>query len=682
MKETVLDVRNLQVEFSGDGNAVKAVDGISFQLQRGETLGIVGESGSGKSVTSLALMGLVQTPGKVSGGDILFRPQSNSTPLNLRELPQKEMQLYRGGDIAMIFQEPMTSLNPVFTIGFQLTEAIRRHQEISELEANKQAIARLQEVKLLPSDEQIKQQYLETQKEISANSSSINEQKLQDLVEQHKEAMLERYPHELSGGQLQRVMIAMAISCNPLLLIADEPTTALDVTVQATILELLRELQVSRQMAMIFITHDLGLISEIADKVAVMYRGEIVEYGESGQIFTNPQHPYTKGLVACRPSLDSRPQKLLTVSDYMTVEEAPGGKVTIHAKQPEHPPEITPSEITRRLITLNAQQSLLQVRDLKVGFGVRGAFGGTKRYHMAVNGVSFDVKPGETLGLVGESGCGKTTLGRTLIRLIEPMSGKIFFEGRDITKLTGEPLQKLRREMQIVFQNPFSALDPRLKVGDAVMEPLVIHSIGKTSRERRDRVVNLLERVGLSADAITRYPHQFSGGQRQRICIARALALNPKFIICDESVSALDVSVQAQVLNLLKELQDEFGLTYIFISHDLSVVKFMSDRILVMNRGQIVEQGTAEEIYLNPKEEYTRKLIASIPTGSAERVKQRHDKPNTHKTREQLELELLGLLRGDNATAYSLLVAQTAKTPDQTPEWILQKVIEDLGRDS
>jgi peptide/nickel transport system ATP-binding protein len=693
MKETVLDVRNLQVEFSGDGNAVKAVDGISFQLQRGETLGIVGESGSGKSVTSLALMGLVQIPGKVSGGDILFRPQSNSTPLNLRELPQNEMQLYRGGDIAMIFQEPMTSLNPVFTIGFQLTEAIRRHQDISEREANKQAIARLQEVKLLASDEQIKQQYLasdeqikqqylETQKQISANSSSKNEQKLQNLVEQHKEAMLERYPHELSGGQLQRVMIAMAISCNPLLLIADEPTTALDVTVQATILELLRELQVSRQMAMIFITHDLGLISEIADKVAVMYRGEIVEYGESGQIFTNPQHPYTKGLVACRPSLDSRPQKLLTVSDYMTVEEAPTGKVIIHAKQPQHPPEITPSEITRRLINLNAQQSLLQVRDLKVGFPIRGAFGGTKRYQMAVNGVSFDVKPGETLGLVGESGCGKTTLGRTLIRLIEPMSGKIIFEGRDITKLTGEPLQKLRREMQIVFQNPFSALDPRLKVGDAVMEPLVIHSIGKTSQERRDRVVNLLERVGLSADAISRYPHQFSGGQRQRICIARALALNPKFIICDESVSALDVSVQAQVLNLLKELQHEFGLTYIFISHDLSVVKFMSDRILVMNRGQIVEQGTAEEIYLNPKEEYTRKLIASIPTGSAERVKQRHDKPNTHKTREQLEDELLALLRGDNATAYSLLMAQTAKTPDQTPEWILQKVIEDLDRDS
>ncbi|MBW4669757.1 MAG: ABC transporter ATP-binding protein [Cyanomargarita calcarea GSE-NOS-MK-12-04C] len=682
MKETVLDVRNLQVEFSGDGNAVKAVDGISFQLQRGETLGIVGESGSGKSVTSLALMGLVQIPGRVSGGDILFRPQSNSTPLNLRELPQKEMQLYRGGDIAMIFQEPMTSLNPVFTIGFQLTEAIRRHQDISKREANKQAIARLQEVKLLPSDEQIKQQYLETQKEMSGNSSSINQEKLLSLVEQHKDAILERYPHELSGGQLQRVMIAMAISCNPLLLIADEPTTALDVTVQATILELLRELQVSRQMAMIFITHDLGLISEIADKVAVMYRGEIVEYGESGQIFTNPQHPYTKGLVACRPSLDSRPQKLLTVSDYMTVEEAPGGKVIIHAKQPQHPPEITPEEITRRLVNLNAQQSLLQVSDLKVGFPIRGAFGGTKRYQMAVNGVSFDVKPGETLGLVGESGCGKTTLGRTLIRLIEPMSGKIIFEGRDITKLTGEPLQKLRREMQIVFQNPFSALDPRLKVGDAVMEPLVIHSIGKTSRERRDRVVNLLERVGLSADAITRYPHQFSGGQRQRICIARALALNPKFIICDESVSALDVSVQAQVLNLLKELQHEFGLTYIFISHDLSVVKFMSDRILVMNRGQIVEQGTAEEIYLNPKEEYTRKLIASIPTGSAERVKQRHDKPSTYKTREQLEDELLALLRGDNARAYSLLIAQTAKTPDQTPEWILKKVIQDLDRDS
>jgi peptide/nickel transport system ATP-binding protein len=435
--------------------------------------------------------------------------------------------------------------------------------------------------------------------------------------------MLERYPHQLSGGQLQRVMIAMAISCNPLVLIADEPTTALDVTVQATILELLRELQQSRDMAMIFITHDLGLISEIADEVAVMYRGKIVEYETANQIFSNPKHPYTKGLVACRPTLNRRPQKLLTVSDYMNADETATGELVIQEKEPPQPQEITTDEIAARLANLNEQEPLLQIHNLKVGFPVRGVFGGTKRYTMAVNGVSFDVKPGETLGLVGESGCGKTTLGRTLLRLIEPMSGQIIFEKQDITTLKGEPLQKLRREMQIVFQNPFSSLDPRMKVGEAVIEPLFIHAVGKTKRQRRERAAELLERVGLSADAMNRYPHQFSGGQRQRICIARSLALNPKFIICDESVSALDVSVQAQVLNLLKELQHDFKLTYIFISHDLSVVKFMSDRILVMNNGQIVEQGTAESIYREPKEEYTQKLIAAIPTGSPERVRNR-----------------------------------------------------------
>jgi peptide/nickel transport system ATP-binding protein len=623
MRDTVLEVHNLQVEFSSDDNSLKAVDGISFELRRGETLGIVGESGSGKSVTSLAIMGLIQTPGRVSGGEVWFRQQPEAKPINLLELPPEQMQLHRGCDLAMIFQEPMTSLNPVYTIGFQLTEAIMRHQNVSTAQAKQIAIAGLQEVKLLLSDEQIQQQYLESWSQTNPHTSKPDSYKLAQLVKQHKEAILERYPHQLSGGQLQRVMIAMAISCNPLLLIADEPTTALDVTVQATIIDLLRELQQTREMALIFITHDLGLISEIADKVAVMYRGKIVEYGAAADIFSQPQHPYTKGLVACRPTLNRRPQKLLTVSDYMNVEETANGQLLIQAKEPLQPIEVSPEEIRSRLARLEEQPPLLQIRGLTVGFPVRGIFGATKRYNLAVNDVSFDVKPGETVGLVGESGCGKTTLGRTLLRLIEPMSGQIIFDGQDITNLKGKALQTLRREMQIVFQNPFSSLDPRMKIGDTIMEPLVIHSVGKTVKQRQERVVELLERVGLSADAMNRYPHQFSGGQRQRICIARSLALNPKFIICDESVSALDVSVQAQVLNLLKELQEDFQLTYIFISHDLSVVKFMSDRILVMNRGQIVEQGAAENIYREPKEAYTQNLIAAIPTGSPERIRNR-----------------------------------------------------------
>ncbi|WP_353929997.1 ABC transporter ATP-binding protein [Okeanomitos corallinicola TIOX110] len=624
MREIFLEVRNLQVEFSGDGSQVKAVDGISFNLCRGETLGIVGESGSGKSVTALAIMGLLQYPGQVSEGEILFRPQENAKPMDLLALPAEEMQLYRGGDIAMIFQEPMSSLNPVYNIGFQLTEAIMRHQNVTLAEAKRIAISGLQEVKLLPSDENIQAQYLNNWHFTNPQTPLPNDFQLAQLVKEHKSAMLARFPHELSGGQLQRVMIAMAISCNPSLLIADEPTTALDVTVQATIIELMGELQASRDMGMIFISHDLGLVSEIADYVAVMYKGKIVEYGAAEQIFSHPQHPYTKGLVACRPSLDSRPHKLLTVSDYMNVEEDGDGRVVIKPQEPSAPREVTREEIHTRLENITSQKPLLEINNLKVGFPIRGVFGGTKRYHLAVNDVSFHVFPGETLGLVGESGCGKTTLGRTLLRLIEPMAGKIIFDDQNITNLKGNTLQKLRREMQIVFQNPFSSLDPRMKIGNAVIEPLLIHAVGKTKKQRRDRAVELLERVGLSADDMNRYPHQFSGGQRQRVCIARSLALNPKFIICDESVSALDVSVQAQVLNLLKELQQEFNLTYIFISHDLSVVKFMSDRILVMNQGKIVESGTAENIYLQPQQEYTQKLIAAIPTGNPERVKNKN----------------------------------------------------------
>jgi peptide/nickel transport system ATP-binding protein len=606
MRETILEVNNLVVEFSHNDQQVLAVNGINFQVQAGETLGIVGESGSGKSVTSLAIMGLLQHPGKITGGEIWFRPQPQEQLINLRTLSSTQMSLYRGGDIGMIFQEPMSSLNPVYNIGFQLTEAILQHRQVTLAEAQRIAIALLQEVKLLPQDAEIQQYYLD-------HPPGDKRSTLSRFVQEYKTKILERYPHQLSGGQLQRVMIAMAISCNPSLLIADEPTTALDVTVQAKIIDLMRDLQQSRHMAMIFISHDLGLVSTIADSVAVMYSGKIVEFGSTEQIFHHPQHPYTKGLVACRPRLDSHPQKLLTISDYMDVSQDKSGQAVIQAKEPLQPREITSEEINQRISHLSQQQPLLQISHLQVGFPELGVFGKTKRYHMAVNDVSFDVYPGETLGIVGESGCGKTTLGRTLLRLIQPLSGQIWFKDQNILWLKANHLQQMRREMQIVFQNPFSSLNPRMTVGDAVMEPLLIHTPGKKLSQHRNRVVELLERVGLKASDINRYPHQFSGGQRQRICIARALALNPQVIICDEAVSSLDVSVQAQVLNLLKELQASYNLTYMFISHDLSVVKFMSDRILVMNQGKIVEQGTAESIYLQPKQEYTQKLISAIP---------------------------------------------------------------------
>lgn len=643
MTDTVLDVRNLQVQFFAKGTGktpvvTKAVDNISFQVKPGQTLGIVGESGSGKSVTSLAVMGLVPTPSRVSG-EIWFQGSAEGDePVNLLQLPEKRKQRYRGGEIAMIFQEPMSSLNPVYTIGFQITEAIRLHQNVSEAQARRLAVSLLQEVKLLPSDEELHRRFWEVNRQEQLQNSpgkdrspNISDREINQYINQQKLAMLDRYPHELSGGQMQRVMIAIAISCNPKVLIADEPTTALDVTVQATILELLRELCQERGMSMIFITHDLGVIAEIADTVAVMYRGKIVEFGPVWQIFSTPRHPYTKGLLACRPRLDRNTRYLPTVSDFMEVIETADGEWTIEekSKDPNEQLGVAPTQfpVSRPLSPVQTSDApILSVKNLQVGFPVRGMFGKTKRYIMAVNNISFDVYKSETLGLVGESGCGKTTLARTLLRLIEPMGGQIFFEGRDITNLSGTPLQKLRREMQIVFQNPFSSLDPRMKIGDAVMEPLRIHQIGKSDKERRDRAAYLLEKVGLNPDWMKRYPHEFSGGQRQRVCIARALALNPKFIICDESVSALDVSVQAQVLNLLKEIQQEFGLTYIFISHDLSVVKFMSDRIMVMNSGNIEEIDIADIIYREPKKDYTRQLINSIPTGSLARIKQRQQK--------------------------------------------------------
>ncbi len=609
----VLDVRNLQVKFNTEPKCIVAVDNLSFELKQGEKLGIVGESGSGKSVTSLGIMGLISTPGKITQGEIWFKPQEQ-TPINLVDLSEEHRRKYRGGEIAMIFQEPMSALNPVYNIGFQLTEAILLHQKVSKLQAERKAIALLQEVKLLPSDQELRDIYIG---ETGATSDKI----ITRHINQQKRAMLKRYPHELSGGQLQRVTIAMAISCNPRVLIADEPTTALDVTVQATILDLLRELCSQRGMSLIFITHDLGVIAELVDRVVVMYRGKVVEFGNIAEIFTNPNHPYTKGLLACRPRLDRKLQILPTVADFMEVATDATGNIVIKQKSADfkaiNSNIVTEAEQETRLAALLNKSPLVSIQNLRVGFPQKGMFGNTKKYFMAVKDVSFEVYPGETLGLVGESGCGKSTLARTILRLIPAMSGKILFRGENIAQIpVGNPkLRSLKREMQIIFQNPYNSLNPRMTVGKAIAEPMIVHKVGGNNRKRRERVAYLLERVGLSPDLGDRYPHEFSGGQRQRVCIARALALQPQFIICDESVSALDVSVQAQVLNLLKELQAEFGLTYIFISHDLSVVKFMSDRIVVMNQGQIEEIDTAESIYQNPQTQYTRQLIASIPTG-------------------------------------------------------------------
>ncbi len=626
MSEKILDIRNLGVQFQVDHTLTAAVDGVSFQLGRGQTLGIVGESGSGKSVTSLALMRLVPSPpGLISSGEVYFRglreDGSLLEPVDLLRLAERQNQQYRGSQISMIFQEPLSSLNPVYTCGFQLVEAIRQHQRISKAEARRQAIALLQEVKLIPRDPELQQRSLDGQQS-AASQPSQAAQVDQRQINQQKQAFLDRYPHQLSGGQIQRVMIAMAISSNPAILIADEPTTALDVTVQATILDLLRELRDRRGMSIIFITHDLGIIAEIADTVAVMYQGKIVEYGSVQQIFTNPQHPYTKGLLACRPRPERRQKYLPTVSDFMEAVSDPSGKTVLREKSATPSSlDVTEIELAQRSDRLQQRSPLLVVENLQVFFPVRGVFGQTARYVAAVNDVSFEVYPGETLGLVGESGCGKTTLGRCLLRLVEPTGGQVFFEGRQVTALRGQQLRRLRRDMQMIFQDPYSSLDPRMNIGDAVIEPMQIHRTESGERQRRARAAYLLERVGLRADLMRRYPHEFSGGQRQRVCIARALALNPKFMICDESVSALDVSVQAQVLNLLKELQSEFDLTYIFISHDLSVVKFMSDRILVMNRGKIEEIGPAESVYRTPQQPYTRQLIASIPAGSPPAVR-------------------------------------------------------------
>lgn len=564
----LLTVENLGISFPSEEGKTAVVQGLSFDVSAGETLAIVGESGSGKSMSSLAIMGLLPKNAIIDNGSIQLQQEEES--IELIGLPNKPYRKIRGKDIAMVFQEPMTSLNPVIKCGEQVEEAIRLHKNYNKKKAKAEVLKWFEEVQL-PRVEQI----------------------------------YDSYPHQISGGQKQRVMLAMAMSCNPRLLIADEPTTALDVTVQKRILELIQKLKDKHGMGVIFITHDLGVVAEIADKVLVMQKGKKVEEGSTAQIFENPQMPYTKGLLACRPPLDYRLKRLPTVADFLQVSDS---------NQSFEEIKIGGSERKQQLNDLFQQAVQLDVRGLKTYFPIKkGIFSRVVDYVKAVDDVSFQVYQGETLGLVGESGCGKTTLGRSILNLIKPTAGEVLFEGKNIAEVHGTDMRSLRKDLQIIFQDPYSSLNPRIRIGDAILEPLHVHNIGSNHKERKEKVVDLMETVGLQADHYSRYPHEFSGGQRQRICIARSLALSPKFIICDESVSALDVSVQAQVLNLLNDLKNKYKFTYIFISHDLSVVKYMSDRMLVMQAGKVVESGIAEEIYANPKETYTKKLIEAIP---------------------------------------------------------------------
>jgi peptide/nickel transport system ATP-binding protein len=589
MPEPLLEIENLQTFFHTEDKVVRAVDDVSLKIFPGHTLGVVGESGSGKSVTSLSVMKLLPPEtARIHQGKISFLGR------DLVHVPQKDMREIRGAEISMIFQEPMTSLNPVFTVGDQVMEPIMLHEGLDKDAARARCLELFREV---------------------------------DIPD--PERRIDSYPHEMSGGQKQRVMIAMALSCNPKLLIADEPTTALDVTIQKQILDLMRRLRDERGMSILFITHDLGVIAEIADEVAVMFQGHMVEFGPVLDIYSNPQHPYTRSLLACRPALDTKYRRLPTTSTFMDWRLDDNHQLVINEKT------VTPEDLKkletagRDRLTEPEGEPLMTVEDLKVHFPIRkGVLGRVHDYVRAVDGVSFQVWPGQTLGLVGESGCGKTTCGRALLRLIEnkggvKVEGNVFFEGKDLAHVPAKEFREMRQRLQIIFQDPYSSLNPRMTVGDMIAEPMEVHRLYNTRAERTDRVVQLLEEVGLLAGHLNRYPHEFSGGQRQRISVARALALDPKFIVCDESVSALDVSVQAQVLNLLKDLQEKHGLTYIFISHDLSVVKFMSDTMAVMKDGKIVEVGTAESIYANPREEYTRRLIEAVPKDDIAHIKAR-----------------------------------------------------------
>lgn len=556
----ILIVNNLSVSFTKRTESTKAVKNISFSLRKNEILAIVGESGSGKSVTSLAILGLLDKKSAKIEGNIFFKGQ------DLLRFSDNEYQRYRGNEISIIFQEPMSSLNPSLTCGYQVAEVIRQHRKVTLKEAKQQVLALFDKVHL-----------------------------------PRPESLYCTYPHQISGGQKQRVMIAMAIACKPAILIADEPTTSLDVTVQKEILELLKELQKETQMSIIFVSHDLALVSELADQVAVMYQGELVECASAKAIFKNPEHTYTNALLSARPSLDHRLKKLPTITDVLK-------------NKPSAPIE-SKIERTERHAHLYKQDPLLEIINVeKTYFSKAGIFSKLRKVK-AVNDVSFSLYPGETLGLVGESGCGKSTLGNAILQLDPITKGSIKYNGKEITQLSKKELRALRKDIQIIFQDPYASLNPRLTIGQAIMEPMKVHKLYTSQKKCKEQALALLSRVGLSDEHFNRYPHEFSGGQRQRIGIARTIAVSPKLIICDESVSALDISVQAQVLNLLNDLKKEFGFTYIFISHDLSVVKYMSDQLLVMQNGKIEEIGEADIIYVHPTKTYTKNLIDAIPKG-------------------------------------------------------------------
>jgi len=559
-RETLLALNDLSIAFGSRKSRTEVVKNISLDVFTNEVVGIVGESGSGKSVTSMAIMGLLPQKTSYVTGKIQFQEQE------LISKKEHEIRAYRGKEIAMIFQEPMSALNPSLRCGFQVSEILRHHLKLSASEAKKETLALFQKVKL-PRPREI----------------------------------FMSYPHQISGGQMQRVMIAMAIACKPKLLIADEPTTALDVTVQKEILALLKELQEETGMSLLFISHDLGLVSEIADRVMVMYQGEIVERGSVVEIFKHPKEPYTKALLASRPTLDVRLERLPTIASL--------------ADKSFISKEVSPQHRALKHKSLYTQEPLLEVVNVKKEYYSSAGLFKPNHVVKAVDDVSFTVFEGETLGLVGESGCGKSTLGKTILQLEKATSGNIKYRGRDLTQLSAKEIRSLRKEIQLIFQDPYSSLHPRLLIGEALMEPMQVYGIGKSKKKRKDKAIKILDRVGLDSSYFYRYPHELSGGQRQRVGIARTIAMEPKLVICDESVSALDISVQAQVLNLLNELKDLFGFTYIFISHDLAVVKYMSDQLLVMNSGKIEELGDADEIYANPTKEYTKKLIEAIPKG-------------------------------------------------------------------